>query len=125
MTDQELLEQAAKAAGLPVEMSCEGGIGWFACGRDQDGGVIDWWNPLKDSGHALDLAVRLKLWVQISDRSVFIAQNADEILGEMAASTMIMFADFGGDPHAATRRAIVRAAASLADSRGDSQGGAA
>ena len=51
MTDKELLELAAKAAGIKDEM-------W----------LWDWWNPLTDDGDALRLAVKLKFdfeWVDI------------------------------------------------------------
>jgi hypothetical protein len=96
MTDRELLELSAKAAF--------GGKNFIGDMR---------WNPLTDDGDALRLAVKLRLWVQISERSVWIAQNADEIFGDMAASTFLMVSDCGGDACEATRRAIVRAAAEI------------
>ena len=52
MTDRELLEAAAKAAG----------IDYYA--RAQSGGMLTdngEWNPLTDDGDALRLAVRLRM----------------------------------------------------------------
>lgn len=93
MTDQELLEKAAKAANIPCKGWCSPGArsdGWHGMytGNDDDG-AYQRWNPLNDDGDALRLAVRLNLGVSIREE--------------------------GDDPYAATRRAIVRAAASLAD----------
>lgn len=95
MTDRELLEAAAKAAGL-----------WDA--REQ---CIDIpWNPLFDDGDALRLAVKLGLEVYHSinnDRwSVFVGYPKDQRI-------VYVFDEWGDDECAATRRAIVRAAASL------------
>jgi hypothetical protein len=93
VTDRELLEAAARAAGLTVLRSRLDDPLW----RDL---LIDMrpqfpqasgWNPLTDDGDALRLAVRLG----IADLGNF--YDGDE-----------------GDPYAATRRAIVRAAAAMA-----------
>jgi hypothetical protein len=112
MTDDdiELLKLAAKAAEIEHH-------GWsplwlgLILRTDESRSIA--WNPLTDDGDALRLAVKLRLWVQISDKSVWIAQNSDELFGEMAASTLVMNREHGGDPHAATRFAIVRAAAEI------------
>lgn len=66
MSDRELLELAAKAAGLPVKFVDEyGGTaevdGFWPCGCDDDDDVLAWWNPLTDDGDALRLAYRLRL----------------------------------------------------------------
>lgn len=94
MDDRELLELAAKAAGI------ERGAERADCGisiTEQNGrhGYLPQWNPLTDDGDALRLAVKLELlgypqfWLE---RSALHATN---------------------DIYAATRRAIVRAAAAL------------
>lgn len=90
MSDKELLELAAKAAGI------------------EHGGWIDYhprfhngcflvkgspWNPLADDGDALRLAVRLNLFK--GDNAAFSALGSTE------------------EAYAATRRAIVRAAAEI------------
>lgn len=89
MTDRELLELAAKAAGvegrirqfqLPYRSEIHIGIGKHR------------WNPLTDDGDALRLAVKIG-W--LPDRV------------EFAGLAM------SHDPYAATRRAIVRAAAEI------------
>ena len=106
MTDRELLEDAAKAAGIPLKPDFAERYEYYMADKLM-------WSPLTNDGDALRLAVKLRLWVQISERSVWIAQNADEIFGDMAASTFLMVSDCGGDACEATRRAIVRAAAEI------------
>jgi hypothetical protein len=88
ITDKKLLELAAKAAGYVTKV--ESGIVFVRRYRIPK---IDWkeWNPLDDDGDALRLAVKLKMWTH-SGMGCF--QN------EL-------------DPYAATRRAIVRAAAEI------------
>lgn len=54
MTDRELLELAAKAAGYDVTWLKDS---QFIHGRD------DWWDPLTDDGDALRLAVKLHMQV--------------------------------------------------------------
>ena len=103
MTDRELLEKAAKAAG---------GTAYF---NSEHRHIKDgrYWNPLDDDGDALRLAVELSI------RIGFNPGPYGEIPG---------FRFFGtpDDPKAAVRQAIVRAAAHLgehrpADSLGDAQ----
>lgn len=104
MSDRELLELAAKAAGITEEIQqiLEAGIG----GKR--------WNPLIDDGDALRLAVKLNLHVGIeceSAGSVSIEWDFDE--GGQAAGEIDQDAPMGGDDYAAVRRAIVRAAAEI------------
>ena len=103
MTDRELLEFAAKAAGYAL------GDGW---GELRDGIIVngtghgdgDIWNPLNDNGDALRLAVKLQLAIAIdSDRSW--SHHVNVMMGSEVMHN--------GDQEAATRRAIVRAAAEL------------
>jgi hypothetical protein len=94
MNDRELLELAAKAAGMiPKE---------FAVSKDYMDGVLDVWRPLIDDGDALRLAVELSIYV--GPKSADAWRNGKE--------TVNVFEDMD-DPYAATRRAIVRAAAAL------------
>jgi len=104
MTDRELLVLAAKAAGLPVDMDAEGGIGWFACGTDSDGDPV-WWNPLKDDGDALRLAVKLHMSVSINSDATDVYDGERSHLRELHHANAA----------AATRRAIVRAAAAIGE----------
>lgn len=90
MTDIELLKAAAKAAGLPWDQ-------WVEDGDDS-------WNPLADDGDALRLAVRLEMDVFVR------AGRWSEAVCPMGPACK---EPHGTDPTAATRRAIVRAAAAM------------
>ena len=97
MTDKELLEAAARAAGLPTFAS--GATGLRVASDGCKSGYI--WNPLTDDGDALRLAVKLGLVVDAG------AHKAGDGMG-------VWFAQVGDRDHnAATRRAIVRAAAEI------------
>ena len=103
MNDRELLELAAKAAGRS-----------FAFGKDwHDEGEIyldgRQWNPLTNDGDALRLAVKLGIHLQ------FAMDYAVSYAGSVHAK---QFTELDGhDPYAATRRAIVRAAAEIGKAR--------
>jgi hypothetical protein len=101
MTDRELLELAAKAAGISYEFVNEVCIG-KRIGSDGR----DWpWNPLTDDGDALRLAVKLRMMVDIESGGFCTAdiEGLHSSLNEVATP----------DPYAATRRAIVKAAAEI------------
>ena len=100
MTDRELLELAAKAAGW-AEIDFDGGDGWANVYDDE--GHQSVWNPLTNDGDALRLAVKLKMRVDMD----YPAGTEVEV-GEI--SLMLTHYD---DPYAATRRVIVRAAAEI------------
>ena len=102
MTDRELLEMAAKAAGIKIEA-------WTVYGPYTGGleGCI--WDPLKDDGDALRLAVKLNLTVSIDQLEVE-AWKATECGGEALEK-----ATMGYSIEEATRRAIVRAAAAIGE----------
>jgi hypothetical protein len=91
MSDRELLELAAKAAEIKD---------WV------DGWSDKFWNPLTDDGDALRLAVKLGLDV---------CQNVYGSETWVIAVGRDVEADYlhGDDSYAATRRAIVRAAAEI------------
>jgi len=103
MTDKELLEYAAKAAGLQVR-------GWI--GNDciyydpitNHTGHGDW-NPITNDGDALRLAVKLQLDVLHTDYFVRVS-NRDDNRWEIELGVL----DGRG---AATRKAIVSAAAQI------------
>ncbi len=114
MTDRELLELAAKAVGR---------VGYRWCGRcflakwnDSDGGWFELgsvWDPLNSDGDALRLAVKLRLRI---NREINCGCDIVEVFGPEAddmschCTTESVEND---DPYAATRRAIVRAAAEI------------
>jgi len=102
MTDRELLELAAKAAGMELNGSHDyRGVGLRK-------GPHNYWNPLAHDGEALRLAVQLGLNVYIYPKDRFTMCESDE-------GIFYDDAKFGGtcDPYAATRRSIVRAAAKI------------
>jgi hypothetical protein len=116
MTDRELLELAAKAAGLGPLMSepySLGGTRYFYREDDYPSGTT--WNPLTDDGDALRLAVKLDLLMDVCTVSGGI--RAAQVLWSVCGPSRIT-EEHRTDPYAATRRAITRAAATLAKGEG-------
>lgn len=94
MDDRELLELAAKAAGLPWDQ-------WVIDGNDS-------WNPLTDDGDALRLAVKLKFALyppECEEDGATVSAPGEDGIWHIEDRT--------DDPHADMRRAIVRAAAEI------------
>ena len=107
MTDKEMLEYAAKAAGIDSDRLKNRYDHW-----DKDHAPVlvgRAWNPLTDDGDALRLAVRLGISVSF-DR---LDQGIDERRVFAVYNRGVEFEHLGNDPLAATRRAIVRAAAEV------------
>lgn len=100
-TDRELLELAAKAAG--VLASPDGEYGWR--GLKLANGPNHYWNPLADDGDAMRLATNLNMSVEISDYEGSTHVYVGEVPRVYACELWL------DDKYAATRRAIVRAAA--------------
>lgn len=125
MDDRELLELAAKAADIfvnkktwpyscPIEdatffdedsKSITGTRLWFSIEGEVGGTEEYTWNPLNDDGDAFRLAVRLQMQIDMRDPETHLyvegcAQRIDQYHKD-------------NDPYAATRRAIVRAAAEI------------
>jgi hypothetical protein len=112
MSDRELLELAAKAAGIePLGKAFE--LNGDFAGFSMPAGKV--WNPLSDDGDALRLAV--KLWIDVSfppyrepDPPVVHAG----MYWDVSDSLWYRYEELrGADPYAATRRAIVKAAAEI------------
>jgi hypothetical protein len=100
MTDRELLELAAKAAGMEYS-----DLQW----SEYDEEYVTW-NPLVDDGDALRLAVKLMLHIGVNPgNKVFCLPTYSD------KPTVHESCELRGiqDPYAATRRAIVRAAAEI------------
>lgn len=97
MTDRELLEMAAKAAGYEVEWVRNSGC-HYRCEAEES---HEQWCPLDDDGDALRLAVALRMDLNINDGEcdVFTADS--------------FYSGRGEDTLETTRRAIVRAAAAI------------
>ena len=110
MNDRELLELAAKAAGYEVRWHENWQCFVHEGPHNTDtpatlAGQRLVWVPLTDDGDALRLAVKLKMEVCVWDRDTTVLTPNDDI------STLSEPAN--GDPLAATRRAITRAAAEI------------
>ena len=108
--DKQLLMDAAKAAGMNEWK-------WSGLGMskmldpsnpEKTGSIGNNWNPLTDDGDALRLAVKLNFLVDSS--AIQGATDAGD------GTTFYQCELHNGDPYAATRRAIVRAAAEIGKS---------
>lgn len=106
MQDKELLELAAKAAGYIVDEHVSSGLWVYERNASWKGAEppIFLWNPLIDDGDALRLSVKTGVglvqhqgWLQTMHPSL---QERVDVMYE-------------NNPYAATRRAIVRAAAEI------------
>ena len=110
MTDRELLEMAAKASGIELCWAPN------ADGIEQSAfdGVFPWiwWNPLEDDADALRLAVKLDIdFYTGADEKGPEAWAGYYLPGrENKKHACVSMVD---DPYAATRRAIVCAAAEV------------
>lgn len=121
MSDKELLELAAKACGFGNEF----GVAWTEAEYPRNSGrrgalwngfgheeTAQLWNPLTDDGDALRLAVKLGFNLFLSYPS-----GVDAVIGTGVLTCNELPPNYwsahNGDPYAATRRAIVRAAAEI------------
>lgn len=112
MTDRELLEFAAKAAGVNYEHQYQTPDGVEFAGLLLDHGYANYppvfWNPLTDDGDALRLAVKKSMSVRVNTLlGVVEVSCGDGPVGNVVRERL------GGDHAATTRRAIVRAAAEI------------
>lgn len=103
-TDRELLELAAKAAGIEIS-DWHGGACWIYTPN----GSVDIWNPLTDDGDALRLAVKLNLSADFFDDFMRVGYTANDNECEQVDEPSTP------DSYAAARRAIVRAAAAIGE----------
>lgn len=111
MTDRELLEKAAKAAG--INLAPEGnevgpahfdGVGLV---KYSNGGFVTFkWCPLTDDGDALRLAVKLRIRFEWW-------KNGIEAIHANLPPCAIHSTEY--DQYSATRRAIVEAAAAIGE----------
>lgn len=114
MSDRELLELAAKAAGYEVVRPAD-----YCDGAVMLEGIQEPWNPLEYDHDALRLAVRLGIsllpypvYAENERHSVIAKQRRKGDPLRESNPTEIQEL-YGDDPYAATRRAIVRAAAEI------------
>lgn len=111
--DRKLLERAALAAGIvdfEFGETCAGGWAIF-----HGNGYAECWNPLDDDGDALRLAIKLQLSVENEHLSAGCAyctlgqRSFPEVRSGAYDDKVVIDSDY-----AATRRAIVIAAAEIA-----------
>lgn len=123
LTDRELLERAAKAAGYSVAHGCDGApVVAFIDGDPRD------WNPLESDGDALRLAVKLHISIRHPNpldlgggyvtASICAYRHRYKFPKKTDFSVILGSEECPNDLLVATRRAIVRAAASLATEGG-------
>ena len=113
MNDRELLELAAKAAGYESFRYCETHMALVPERDDEDVIPFNVWNPLTDDGDALRLAIICKISICTM---VVDGMNRDQHESVACSSRSKIWGfsnNHDGDPYAATRRAIVRAAAEI------------
>ncbi|RON17935.1 hypothetical protein BK660_21845 [Pseudomonas brassicacearum] len=105
MNDRELLELAAKAAGLELDWDVpDGASPWVITGAGDERGPGACWNPLDDDGDAFRLAVDLRIYTAPGPGSTC---EAVTNFGWVCAVGAMNRAE-------AMRRAIVEAAVSVA-----------
>lgn len=112
MNDEELLRYAARAANFIEPHSYRpktNALLWLG-----ESGFPSTWKPFDDNNDAFNLMVELNLfvfhgWTYAESEGVPLANVVVDNAEQTAASGEIK----GDDPHAATRRAIVRAAAAI------------
>lgn len=107
MTDRELLEAAAKAAGNGAEWYEGFGMGIHTGGR-----LPTAWNPLTNDGDAFRLAVEMRFLVSVSS----ISSRVHHLIQHVEEPRELHELHKGG-PCAATRRVIVRAAAAISQAQ--------
>jgi hypothetical protein len=103
MTDRELLELAAKAAGIAIEKTRRGIVLCQSINAEKRMGSI--WNPLADDGDALRLAVKLTLEIDVCMTGIAVRTPIGH--------KVLIDSKQEPDAYAATRRAITRAAAEI------------
>jgi hypothetical protein len=113
MTDRGLLEAAAKAAGVALRPSevknvtRQGDDRFIGYMTDPEEWPRGWFDPLTNDGDAMRLAVKLGVVISPWGGTIYV--------NKAGAKPVDARENFGpnGDPYAATRRAIVRAAAAM------------
>ena len=103
MEKRELLEAAARAAGIEIEWDARG------CFEVVDGisGNDETWAPIEDDGDALRLAIDLRMQIEIGIDGcrIYLSTSEKPIAGCSYSEVR--------DLYAATRLAVVRAAAAI------------
>lgn len=104
--EKRLLEMAAKAAGIAIVPCSCSNPRWPFKHDEANSGEHGHWNPLVNDGDALRLAVTLGMALK---------STQGKSTAIVAVAHVVAIQDHGCDPFAATRRAIVRAAAAIGE----------
>ncbi len=118
MSDKQLLQDAAKAAGIKLVFDPDG-LPRDCTDMEPAMNIFSAkvWNPIDDDGDALRLAVKLRLKIE----PYLLRESTLRVC--VATEAQFTDTDYGfhedciADPYAATRRAIVRAAAEIGRSK--------
>jgi hypothetical protein len=113
-SDRELLEAAARAAGYVIDPRVKAIMDRDIVLLNERGGNSVW-NPLTEDDDAFRLAVKLGIKIELHAAWVYAIAV---IRGREYLQIEEGWAQ-GGDPYAATRRAVVRAAAAMAPHQED------
>jgi hypothetical protein len=107
MTDRELLESAARAAGLTLRwIGDEPSVPYSPEEQERRGGINGYmWNPLTDDGDAFRLAIQLGIMIDHFQNALPPSVYVYSDRGFSAKEP------YGDDPFATTRRLVVMAAA--------------
>ncbi|HDR9208550.1 TPA: hypothetical protein QDB18_003682 [Burkholderia vietnamiensis] len=122
MTDRELLELAAKAAGFGGEHGTTWTESEYPKGSGKNGALWNYvghgdtaklWNPLSDDGDALRLAEILRIeYIFVSDRKSIQCSFAEHTeMGDW--ETYLCDEPIGDDVQTSMRKALVRAAVEI------------
>jgi len=107
--DKELLNLAAKAAGHSLLWADDGSMCWLQKVWEGQYNTDDSWNPFANDGDALRLTVALIMHINTNPLQAEVMYR----IGEGCPRTEWVPVSCGVDKYAATRRAIVRAAAEI------------
>lgn len=108
-TDRELLEKAAKAAGHTGIISFAGYVGVMVPCNPEGTSKFQRWNALADDADAFRLAVKLGIYFSV------VAEQGCVVARIRNGVRSVWTEHIGNDANAATRRAIVRAAAAIGE----------
>lgn len=114
-TDRELLELAARAAGIEGDWD----VRLTGAGIAKTGECGPVWNPLSQNPDAFELMVKLHIDVESYAESGHVHAHSKYLLGigpegyRSYQAREVMTEPLNDDPYAATRRCIVRAAAEI------------
>lgn len=110
----ELMEKAAKIVGAQrslVNKEC-----WLLADSD---GVLRVWQPSTDDGDSMRLAIHLYFGVKVNGPTDWQNPNTTVILFDGPVCGHRLMQEHNGNPARATRRAILRAAAVIADANNE------